>query len=162
MESLDHLLTKAPRGVDVPTNLTRSMEEKDPSEYIAKSNLWPSSTEIDVQPNVAKNSALDSVVQDDIKLTTKGDGAIRNVKINGKKVPRQLVEDAMFRNQDFMPRTDQFPLHTKKLEYDPTNEKQRSMFQKMTFPFAGLAMDVIRDEADTRVTITNTAGRYEE
>lgn len=160
--SLDRLRRVPASGPNVPTNLSRSIEENDPMQFEPKSNLHPPETNIKTGEYVARAPWLDSVVNDDIKLITKGDGAIRRVAVNGSEVPRELVEDAMFRNQDFMPRTDQFPLKEQRLLVDPTSGKQRSMFGKMTFPYNGLAMDVIRDSSDTRVTITNTAGRYEE
>lgn len=145
----------------VPTNLSRKWE-KDPSEFVSPADMSKRPIDIQVKPRYAREDKYDSVVQDDIALATKGDGQIRPVFINGKPVPRELVEDAMFRNQNFMYRTDQFPLQARPLTEDTSMKGQRSMFGKMTFPFAGLGMDVIRYRGDTRVNVASTGGRYEQ
>ena len=144
-----------------PTNLQRSFE-RTVMGFNSPANMHRRPIDIQMKDKYAQEDKFDSVANDDIQLATKGDGTIRPVYINGKPVPRELVEDAMFRNQDFMYRTDQFPLHAKPLLADTSMKNQRSMFGKMTFPLAGLGMDVIRgDSTDTRVNVASTGGRFE-
>jgi len=98
---------------------------------------------------------------DAIKEITKGDGDLRKIKVNGKKVPRQIVGDAMFENQDFMEVIDQFPLKKKPFYFDGTHKEQKSQFGPMYFPDRlGLGMDVIRRGSNNdKITISNT-GRF--
>lgn len=145
----------------VPTNMSRQMED-DPSDFVSPADMSKRPIDVQVKQRYAQKDRYDSVIQDDIALATRGDGQIRPVFINGKPVPRELVEDAMFRNQDFMYRTDQFPLQARPLTEDTSMKGQRSMFGKMTFPLAGMGMDVIRDRGDTRVNVASTGGRYEQ
>jgi hypothetical protein len=60
--------------------------------------------------------------------TTKGDGALRDVRIDGQLAPREIVQQAMFDNADFAPRTDQFPLFARGQATDTTTQKQRDFF----------------------------------
>ena len=159
--NLDTLETLPPKGMHIPTNLSRKTEEKDPMQYVADSNLNVAPMDIKAPEPVAVSPALESVKNADIKLGTKGDGEVRTVAVNGVQVPRELVEDAMFRNQDFMPRTDQYPIKEKPILLDPTLNGQRSMFGNLTHPINGLGMDVMRDRSDTRVNIAMDGGRYE-
>ena len=103
-----------------------------------------------------------SVVLNDVKLATKGDGTPRNVHVNDAKVPRRMVVDAMFRNQDFMPRTDQFPLIQNPLMVDENLKRQRSHFGPMKKQPLNLGFDVIRSNINTDITIAENGGRYEE
>lgn len=59
---------------------------------------------------------------------TKGDGVLRDVNVDGQRVSRELVQQAMFDNADYAPRTDQFPLVAHKLSTDTTTRKQRDFF----------------------------------
>ena len=96
-------------------------------------------------------------------VQTKGDGTPRDVSVNGSKVPYPLVVDAMFRNQDFMPRTNQFKLQEKPHLYDPNDKKQDSMFNQMPyFPALNMGFDVIRNSGNTDISIAAAGGRYEE
>lgn len=160
--SIDPLKAKPYLWAGVKTNMTRKMQESDVMQYIPKSNLHPPKTDIEVAPKMDSN-ARRSVIYDDVKIATKGDGTPRDVEVNGKKIPREIVVDAMFRNQDFMPRTDQFPMIEAPLMYDETGYKQSSMFgpiQKIN-PL-GIGYDVIRDTGNTDITVASTGGRYEE
>ena len=161
--SIDSLNTVSnpPWGRKVPTNITRSMMESDPMEAYDKSNLSPSNTDILVGPKYMGINRQ-SVVLDDMKLATKGDGTARNVKVDGATVPRELVVDSMFRNQDFMPVTDQFPLFENPLMVDKNMKRQRSMFGPMKQQPLNLGFDVIRSNTNTDISIAQDHGRYEE
>jgi hypothetical protein len=90
--------------------------------------------DLEVNPALAQASNLQSIVMDEIKLSTKGDREVRDVRVNNSKVPRELVEDAMFRNNDFAPPEGEFPLRAVHALVDPNTAKQRGMFGKMTHP----------------------------
>ena len=144
------------------TNITRNLQESDVMQYIPKSNLYPPKTDIQV-PKAYSGIDRQSVVLDDVKIATKGDGTPRDVTVNGAKVPRQYVVDAMFRNQDFMPRTNQFKLKETPHMFDPNGKKQDSMFNQMpSFPALNMGFDVIRSDGSTDITVASTGGRYEE
>lgn len=144
------------------TNITRSMQESDVMQYIPKSNLHPPKTDIEVG-KAYTGINRQSVVLDDVKIATKGDGTPRDVKVNGAKVPYMMVKDAMFRNQDFMPRTNQFKLHETPNMYDPDEQGQAPMFNQMTpSPILNMGFDVIRSDGSTDISVASTGGRYEE
>lgn len=134
---------------------------QDPMEAYPRSNLHPPGVNIVVEPQF-QGINRQGVVLDDLKLATKGDGAIRPATFEGAKIPRQYVEDAMFRNQDFMYRTDQFPLIGQMQMSDETNYRQRSHFGPMPPSPLGLGFDVIRDRGSTDISVAQTGGRYEE
>jgi hypothetical protein len=160
MQSLDETVTKAPRGVSDPSNIKTMYHSATGEVGKPKVNMGkgPINLEISGDDLKAKNT---SVQFDAIKQVTKGDGQIRPIKINGKKVPRPIVQDAMFENQDFMYRTDQFPLKAKANHFDPAKAEPKSQFGPMTFPLNGLAMDVIRrGSTNDNVSISKQGGRF--
>lgn len=161
--SIDSLnpVKNPPWGKNVPTNITRAFLHNDPMEAYDEGNLYPPKTEIDVSPRYSGINRQ-SVVLNDVKLATKGDGTPRDVHVNDAKVPRRMVVDAMFRNQDFMPRTDQFPLIQNPLMVDENLKRQRSHFGPMKKQPLNLGFDVIRSNINTDITIAENGGRYEE
>jgi hypothetical protein len=60
--------------------------------------------------------------------TTKGDGSLRHIKIDGRQLPQEFVQQAMFDNADFAPHTDQFSLSARGLSTDTTKQRQRDFF----------------------------------
>lgn len=161
--SIDSLnpVSNPPWGKKVPTNIRRRMMQSDPMEAYDKSNLYPPKTDILVGPKYMGINRQ-SVVLDDLKLATKGDGTPRDVTVDGADVPRELVVDSMFRNQDFMPVTDQFPLFQNPLMVDKHMKRQKSMFGPMKQQPLNLGFDVIRSNTNTDISIAQDHGRYEE
>jgi len=132
-----------------------------PSAHATQSNLRPSAVNINVAPRY-QGIADQSAIFASIENITKGDGTVRDVKLNGRDVPREYVLQAMFNNQDFMPQTDQFPVNERPAEFIWSQEKQKSMFGPINRSplFHGLAMDVIGSGEDTSVNISQQGGRY--
>ena len=159
--SLDPLKAQKYKGMSHPSNITAATMRMDPMQAFPKSNLHPPPVDVKVLPQY-QGINRQSVVLDDLKLATKGDGGIRDANFEGYEIPRQYVEDAMFRNQDFMYRTDQFPLIGKLQLMDETNGRQRSHFGPMQPNPLGLGFDVIRDRGNTNISVAQTGGRYEE
>lgn len=141
----------------IKTNIRRN--DADPSEFMVPSTLNPRPANINIKPAFEGIDEQASIIQD-IQRVTAGDGDIRSVSINNVKVPREYVEDAMFSNQQVMPRTDQFPIEMKPVTLVTSQSRQKSMFGKMPKSPFGLAYDVIGDSTDDRITITNTEGRF--
>lgn len=163
--SIDPLTPKPYLWCGIKTNITKSMMEDDFMSANLKSDLNPPKTDLEVQPEFTGNNRK-SVVYDDIKIATKGDGAPRDIFVNGSKVPREIVEDAMFRNQDFMPVTDQFKNFEQPLMYDEATYRQASHFGPIpkVNPL-GIGYDVIRDQGGARdldVSVASTGGRFPE
>ena len=138
------------------------MNPNDPMQYVPKSDLSPPITNILVKPTFLGPKSQ-SVVRDDIKLATKGDGAYRHVAINGSEVPREYVKDAFFRNQDYMPR-DEFPNIATPGYFDPEEKRQTSMFGpiKKMANGNGFGIDVMRQDSNSFINIAQLGGRYEE
>ena len=107
-------------------------------------------------------AAKEGNIMEDIKFATKGDGQIRPVDVNKRRVDNEFVKLAMFENQDFMYRLQATGENTPHLQ-DPSLGSQKSMFRKMTYPLVTsrgtLGMDVIGDASDNRVTISFSGGR---
>lgn len=141
----------------IKTNIHRN--DTDPSQFTIPSTLNPGPTNISIKPEFEGIDEQASIIQD-IQRVTAGDGEIRSVSINNVRVPREYVEDAMFSNQQVMPRTDQFPIEAKPITLVTSLSRQRSMFGKMPKSPFGLAFDVIGNSDDDRITITNTGGRF--
>ena len=104
-----------------------------------------------------------SKIMNDVKYATKGDGLIRPVDVNGNPLSKELVQLAMFENQDFMFRHEvPEPPGVPHLQ-DPSQAPQKSHFGPMTYPLVwskgALGMDVIGESNDTRATISFTGGR---
>ena len=148
-------------GKNRPTNITAGMMRQDPMDAYPKSDLHPPPVNIMVAPQY-QGINRQGVVLDDLKIATKGDGTIRKSYFEGGPIPREYVEDAMFRNQDFMYRTDQFPMLEKPELVDQVLKRQRSHFGPMPPNPLGLGFDVIRDRGDTSISVAQTGGRYEE
>lgn len=163
--SIDPLKAKPYLWSGVKTNITKSMMESDVMQAHTKQDLNPPKTDIEVAPAFTGNNRT-SVVYDDIKIATKGDGAPRDVFVNGKKVPHEIVVDAMFRNQDFMPVNDQFKNVERPLMYDEASYRQASHFGPIPkINPLGIGYDVIRDQGGPRdldVTVASTGGRFPE
>ena len=155
-------ITKKKSAVSSENMQGGRVSNNDPSLYVPESNLNPPDTNILVQQGFLK-APTESVVRDDIKLATKGDGAFRNVQVNGKGVPREYVLDSFFRNQDYMPRME-YPLEESPAFYDPQNQRQSSMFGpiKKMANGNGFGIDVIRDDTNTFINVAQLGGRYEE
>jgi hypothetical protein len=86
-----------------------------------------------------KNPAGARKVMQSVRAATKGDGQLRPVFVNGKKIADEYVKAAMFENQDFMPHNE-FPLKEVPILYDPTRRPQRSPFSPYRTN-AGMALD---------------------
>ena len=101
----------------------------------------------------------DSVLIKDIRFATKGDGAVRQVDVNGKMVDPVVVKLAAFENHDFVLR-DEPRLTGFKAKEDNVLAPQRSHFRAQTFPLANLGNDYFRaGSTDTRVSISDSGGR---
>lgn len=159
--NIDPLKTIRFSGKNRPANITAREMRQDPMEAYPQSNQHPPATNILVEPQY-QGINRQSVVLDDLKIVTKGDGAIRTAYFEGARIPREYVEDAMFRNQDFMYRTDQFPMMEKEQKIDELLKRQTSHFGPMPPNPLGLGFDVIRDHGDTSISVAQTGGRYEE
>ena len=164
--------TNAPQEYQKATASGNKMAEPDNIPRSASSAISASSAVVlaDMNTSVAKIKTPsvedpaqgEGSVMNDIKYATKGDGQIRPVAVNQKKVDEDLVKLAMFENQDFMYRL-QNPEYPMPHLQDQSLGMQKSMFGKMTYPLVWqrgtLGMDVIGEKDDSRVTISFTGGR---
>lgn len=113
---------------------------RDPGQASWPANIAPPSTNLAVAPQF-QTIAEQGAVIDDVMRSTKGDGALRSVYVNGAPVPRELVRYAMFENQDYAPREEAPPQLPVAQELVTTQVRQRSMFGPM--PKSPLGMDII-------------------
>ena len=159
MESLDRTVKLKPIYPNIPTNIKKSMQDS-AGEEIPKADFNMGKLNVSI-PKRDTRASRQGDKQIDVMRATKGDGVIRPVDVDGKKYPRQMVEESMFNNADFMPVIDQFPQSSLPNKYDPTEKEPRSQFGPMTFPFHGMGMDVYRrGEKDLTVDIAALGGRF--
>jgi len=103
-------------------------------------DVSPPSTNLAVAPQF-QTIAEQGAVIDDVMRSTKGDGTLRQVYLNGTPVPRELVRYAMFENQDYAPREEAPPQRPVAQDFVTTQARQKSMFGPM--PKSPLGMDII-------------------
>ncbi len=159
MQSLDRTVKLKPIYPNVSTNIKKSMQDS-AGEEIPKADFNMGKLNVSVPKRDTKASRQGDK-QIDVTRATKGDGVIRPVHVDKKKYPRQMVEESMFNNADFMPVTDQFPQSYLPNKYDPTENEPKSQFGPMTFPFHGMGMDVYRrGEKNLTVDVAALGGRF--
>lgn len=116
------------------------------------------STEV-VGMKTSQQHLSDSALIKDIRFVTKGDGAVREVDVNGKKVDSVVVKLAAFENHDFVLR-DEPTIQSVTAKQDNVLAPQRSHFRAPTYPLANLGNDYFRGgSTDTRVGISDSGGR---
>ncbi len=109
--------------------------------------------------NTEQKHQSESALIKDIRFATKGDGAVREVDVNGKKVDSVFVKLAAFENNDFVLR-DEPQLIGSKAKEDAVLAPQRSHFRALTYPLANLGNDYFRNgSTDTRVNVSDSGGR---
>ena len=109
--------------------------------------------------NTAQKHESESALIKDIRFATKGDGAVREIDVNGKKVDPVFVKLAAFENNDFVLR-DEPQLIGSKAKEDTILAPQRSHFRALTYPLANLGNDYFRNgSTDTRVNVSDSGGR---
>lgn len=109
--------------------------------------------------NTERKHESESALIKDIRFATKGDGAVRQVDVNGKKVDPVFVKLAAFENHDFVLR-DEPHLATSKAKEDSVLAPQRSHFRALTYPLVNLGNDYFRSgSTDTRVGVSDSGGR---
>lgn len=113
------------------------------SQASVKSDKSGSLVSIDTATGVASDQQQN--LMDDVMFATKGDGVVRDVKVDGTKMDSALVKLAMFDNHDFMPR-DEFPQQDKKARYETDTPPQRSHFGKMTYPLVWSGGVLVSDQ----------------
>lgn len=155
-------MNPASKPTSEPTNLGASASNAiSASSAVILADMGLSEAKIST-PFKIDSAQGEGTVMEDIKYATKGDGQIRPVSVNKRRVSDDFVKLAMFENQDFMYHL-QHPNRPMPHLLDPSNPPQKSMFRKMTYPLVWergtLGSDVIGNTNDTRVTISFTGGR---
>lgn len=145
-----------------PDNIKKSASSAiSASSAVVLADMSLSPADINTAP-MKDTDATKGNIMEDIKFATKGDGQIRPVDVNKRRVNDEFVKLAMFENQDFMYRLQASGEKTPHLQ-DPSLGSQKSMFRKMTYPLVTsrgtLGMDVIGDAMDNRVTVSFSGGR---
>lgn len=155
-------MMKAEDQETVATNLQGASDAYSKSMANLRATADMSDTPVKLESGGANlDSSKASLVLEDLKFATKGDGRLRPTFVDGRPVDTELRTLAMFENQDFMPReTYEFPVKEMPHLYDPTQKKQKSPFRPMTYPLVydhrgnALGMDVIRDQRDVRTNVS--------
>lgn len=146
-------------GQNIPTNITRQMAyNNQPMGYNIEFNTDPQAI------NIENTGPIDmGTVANAVRNATKGDGIRRDVYVDGHKIPKEMVDLAMFNNQEFY-NHDHFEFGVKETPnlFDTSmNIPQKSMFGPIK-PVLGLGTDIYTPNTrDTQsLRIASKGGRF--
>lgn len=144
---------------EIIDNRTQRAEGESVAKVLA--DMSTSKVLLETVASVNAGASRSSLIED-IKFATKGDGTLREVDVNGKKIDSALVKLAAFENRDFVLR-DEAPQRPMMLQTDQHMAPQKSHFREMTFPLVfaqgKLGNDIVRDASNLSLNIAETGGR---